>query len=387
MKRAKRLEQIPPYLFAEIDRKRKTALAKGVDIISLGIGDPDQPPPANVIDKLCQEAHIPKNHRYPDYEGSMEFRVAVAQWYRSRFEVELDPEHEVMALIGSKEGLAHICWAFLDSGDCALVPDPAYPVYKTHALLAGAVPHFMPLRADRGFLPDLESIDPEVARRAKLMFLNYPNNPTAGVATLEFFEEAVAFCRQYDILLCHDSAYSEITFDGYRAPSPLQVEGAKTLCIEFGSLSKPFNMTGWRLGYAVGSAEALGALGVIKTNTDSGQFTAVQKAGIEALLGTSPGFSRELLETYHRRRDAAVEALRAIGLTVEPPKGTFYIWARVPDGYSSAEYAAELLEKTGVIVSPGSAYGEAGEGYFRISLTVDDRRLSEAMERIRRLAR
>lgn len=380
--RAKRIDAIPPYLFAEIDRKREEAVARGVDVIDLGIGDPDRPTPDHVVDRLCREAKNPAWHRYPSYVGAPDFRKAAAAWLGRRFGVEVDPRGEVMTLIGSKEGIAHIVWAYVDPGDVALIPDPGYPVYKTHTLLAGGKPHLMPLRPENGFLPDLDAIPADVASRAKILFLNYPNNPTAAVADLAFFEKAVAFCRRHGILLCHDAAYTEVTYDGYVAPSILQVPGAKDVAVEFHSLSKPFNMTGWRLGFAAGNRDAVGGLGIIKTNTDSGQFTAIQYAGISALEETPPEFGRRMIEIYTRRRDLVVAALGKIGIAVEKPKGAFYVWAPVPPGYTSAGFTAALLEKAGVIVAPGNGYGENGEGFFRISLTTPDDRLEEAVARI-----
>lgn len=383
MRKARRIERVPPYLFDEIDRKRRQAEARGVDIISLGIGDPDVQTPDFVVDRLVREARDPATHRYPPYQGTAAFRQAVAGYYRSRFGVELDPEGEVLALIGSKEGLAHLVWAFVDPGDAVLVSDPGYPVYGIHTLLAGGEVIPVPLMPERGFLPDLETLAPEGLRRAKLLFLCYPNNPTAGTADLEFFCRAVAFAREHDLLLVHDSAYAEITFDGYEAPSVLQVEGAKEVAVEFGSLSKPFNMTGWRLGYVVGSREAVAALGIIKTNTDSGQFTAVQRAGVEALTNpASREFILKMRHIYQRRRDVAVRTLRRLGCPVEPPRGSFYLWAPVPQGFTSAGFAEHVLERAGVIVTPGSAYGAHGEGYFRVSLTIPDERLEEALVRL-----
>lgn len=387
VQKAKRIGEIPPYLFAEIDRKREEARARGVDVIDLGIGDPDKPTPPHIVERLCREAKNPAWHRYPSYLGSMDFRRAVAAWYSRRFGVELDPVGEVMTLIGSKEGIAHIVWAYVDPGDIALIPDPGYPVYKTHTLLAGGHPYLMPLLPDNGFLPDLTRIPEDVARKAKIMFLNYPNNPTAAVADLAFFEEAVAFCRRHDILLCHDAAYTETTYDGYVAPSILQVPGAKDIAVEFHSLSKPFNMTGWRLGFVVGNREAVAGLGIIKTNTDSGQFTAIQMAGIAALEETSQSFFAEMRAIYTRRRDLMVDALQRIGIDVAKPRATFYIWAPVPPGYTSAGFTAAMLDQAGVIVAPGNGYGENGEGFFRISLTTPDDRLQEAVNRIKNQVR
>lgn len=383
MKTAARIAKLPPYLFAEIDKKRREALARGVDVISLGIGDPDQPSPDFVVDRLAREARDPATHRYPPYEGTRDFLQAVAGYYDRRFAVKLDPEAETLALIGSKEGLAHLVWAFVDRGDAALVSDPGYPVYGIHTLLAGGEVVPMPLLPERGFLPDLGAIHAADRRRATLMFLCYPNNPTAGTADLGFFREAVDFCRENDILLVHDSAYLELTFDGYEAPSILQVEGAKDVAIEFGSLSKPFNMTGWRLGYAVGNRKAIAALGAVKTNTDSGQFAAIQRAGVEALTNPAArGFIEKMRGIYARRRDIAVEALARLGCPVAKPRGSFYVWAPVPKGHTSASFASHVLDKVGVIVTPGSAYGGWGEGYFRVSLTLADERLEEALRRL-----
>jgi len=383
MEKATRIKKIPPYLFAEIDKKREAAIKRGVDVISLGIGDPDLPTPGYIIESLYRSVQNPANHQYPSYIGSLNFRKAVADWYRRRYNIELDPETEVMALIGSKEGIAHMFWAYIDPEDYALIPDPAYPVYKTGTIFAGGVPYIMPLRAENNFLPDLSAIGIEIAKKAKLMFLNYPNNPTASVASLEFFQRVVDFAREHNILVCHDSAYIDITFDGYKAPSILQAQGAKDVCVEFGSLSKPFNMTGWRIGYAVGNKEALANLAVIKTNIDSGQFNSIQDAAIDALKGPEDQINR-MIEVYKKRRDLVVDTLKNIGIDIEKPKGTFYIWAPVPQGYTSAQFAEMLLEQTGVIVSPGNAYGNYGEGYFRISLTISEARLIEALERMKK---
>jgi len=383
MRPAKRIEKVPPYLFAEIDKKKKEALARGIDIINLGIGDPDQPTPDFVVDALATHARNPKTHRYPDYEGSPEFRQAMSQWYQRRFGVTVDPSREVMTLIGSKEGLAHLIWAFVDPGDYALIPDPAYPVYKTHTLLAGGVPYTMPLLPENGFLPDFGKIPEEVWRKAKLLFLNYPNNPTAAVAERAFFEEAVALAKKYDVLLVHDAAYAEMTFDGYVAPSVLEVPGAKEVAIEFYSFSKPFNMTGWRIAAAVGNAAAISALGIIKTNTDSGQFTAIQWAAMEAFQHDPLGFFGQMNRLYQGRRDVIIDGLNSLGWKLPRTRGTFYVWVPVPAGYTSASFTAELLERAGVIVVPGTGYGEKGEGFVRIALTVPEERLREAVERMR----
>jgi len=388
LRKATRIESVPPYLFAEIDRKRRAAVARGVDVISLGIGDPDLPSPEFVVERLIKEVQDPATHRYPPYEGTAQFRQAVADYYSRRFGVNLDPEKEVIALIGSKEGLAHLTWAFVERGDVALVTDPGYPVYGIQTLLSGGEIVPLGLLEEKGLLPDLDAVASDDRRRAKVMFLCYPNNPTAGTADLDFFRRAVEFARENDILLVHDSAYIEITYDGYRAPSVLEIEGAKDVAVEFGSLSKPFNMTGWRLGYAVGNPQAVAALGIIKTNTDSGQFTAVQRAGVEALTNpASDQFIRKMRSIYQKRRDLAVKTLADLGCPVTPPRGSFYIWAPVPEGLTSAGFAGKVLDEAGVIVTPGSAYGARGEGYFRISLTLPDKRLEEALARLSGCAR
>jgi len=387
-KRAARIATVPPYLFAEIDKRKAAVIARGVDVISLGIGDPDQPTPAFVVNRMQEAIQNPKWHQYPDYDGSLAFRSAATSFYKKRFGVDLDPKAEALALIGSKEGLAHIIWAYVDAEDYVLVPDPAYPVYKTHTGLAGGTTYIMPLTAANGFLPDLTAIPVDVANKAKIMFINYPNNPTGAVATLDFYREAVAFCRKHDILLVSDNAYSEMTYDGYTAPSVLQIEGARDVAIEFWSLSKPFNMTGWRIAFAVGNKEAIGALGIIKTNTDSGQYTAIQEAAIAAL--TSPEadqFIADMNDIYTRRRDIAVAGLQAIGLDAKPMKGSFYLWVPVPAGHTSASFATLLLEEAGVVVTPGGAYGPNGEGYVRMALCLSEERLKEAIGRIQKHVR
>lgn len=385
MERAERIKKIPPYLFAQIDKKISELKSKGIDVISLGIGDPDLPTPPNIIEAMKKAVEVKEYHRYPDYEGSLEFREAVSTYYKNRFNVSLDPKSEVMALIGSKEGIAHIFLAFVNPGDYVLIPDPAYPVYKTAAIFAGGIPYTMPLLEENNFLPDFSKIDEEILKKAKLMFLCYPNNPTGAVANEEFFMEAIELAKKYDIILCHDSAYAEITYDGYKAPSILSFPGAKDIAVEFGSLSKPYRMTGWRIGYAVGNSEIIQGLGIIKTNVDSGQFTAIQKAGIEALLGPQDSI-KEMNDIFKKRRDLVVNTLREIGIDVKSPKATFYIWVKVPEGYTSASFAEKLIEQAAVVVTPGSAYGEYGEGYVRISLTTPDHRLMEAMERIKKIS-
>jgi LL-diaminopimelate aminotransferase len=377
---AKRLDRLPPYMFAELDRKIEERRAAGVDVISLGVGDPDLPTPPHVVAALQEAAEDPSTHRYPSYFGMPEMRRAVAEHYRERFGVELDPDTEVQILIGSKEGLAHLPIAFVDPGDVALVPDPGYPVYATATVLAGGEAESLPLPPERAFLPDLGSV--AVGERATLLWLNYPSNPTAAVADLGFFEETVRFAEGRDILVVHDAAYSEITFDDYVAPSILQVDGAREVAIEIGSISKTHNMTGWRLGWAVGSATAVKALAQVKTNIDSGVFNAVQRAGIAALTGPMDHLERART-IYQKRRDVVVGTLNDLGWDLEAPKGSFYVWFPTGDGASSVEFCDLILERAGVVISPGSGYGEAGEGFVRISLTVPDDRLEEAMERIR----
>jgi LL-diaminopimelate aminotransferase len=383
MKIAQRIQTIPPYLFAEIDRKKEEAIKRGVDIINLGIGDPDQPTPNNIIEKLRESVKDSRTHRYPPYQGTTEFRQAVASWYKNRFRVNLDPEQEVMALIGSKEGIAHIFLAFIDPGDFSLIPDPGYPVYKTGTLFANGLPYIMPLLEENDFLPNLEEIDEEVAQRAKLMFINYPNNPTAAVANKDFFEKVVKFAKKYDILVCHDFAYSEMTFDGYKTSSFLEIEGAKEVGIEFHSLSKTYNMTGWRLGFAVGNKDAISALSIIKTNIDSGVFKAIQEAGVEALTGPQDNIEK-MNEIYTRRRDVVINGLNKLGWNLKPTKATFYIWIPTLKNINSVDFANLLLEKTGIIVTPGIGYGEYGEGFVRIALTVEEKRLEEVIERLKK---
>lgn len=380
MRVARRIESLPPYLFAELDRKLAAKRAQGVDVISLGVGDPDLPTPGHVVEAMREAVLDPATHRYPSYYGSPEFREAVARWYGRRHGVELDPETEVMALIGSKEGIGHLALSFVDEGDEVLVPDPGYPVYGVSVRLVGGTPVSLPMRADRGFQPDLGAAP--VSARTTMLWLNFPTNPTAAVADLAIFEEAVAFAREHGLLLAHDAAYSEITFDGYRAPSPLQVTGARDVVLEFGSLSKTYNMTGWRIGWAAGSAEAIRALSIVKTNLDSGQFTAIQRAAIAALDGPQDHL-RELRDTYRRRRDLVIGTLNSLGWSLTPPLGSIYVWAPTPRGRSSVEFADLLLDEAGVFVAPGTGYGARGEGYVRFSLTVPDDRLAEAMDRLR----
>ncbi len=385
---AERIRLLPKYLFAEIDKKIREAQAKGVDVIKLGIGDPDMPTPDYIVKKMQEEVARPENQCYPPDEGVKEFREAIADYYRQRFGVKLDPQKEVLPLLGSKEGIAHISACFVNPGDVNLVPDPGYPVYSIGTLFAGGAPQLMPLKRDNDFLPEFHNIPAEAARRAKLMFLNYPNNPTGAVATKEFMEEAVSYADDNNLIICHDAAYNELAFEDYKPMSILEVKGAKELAIEFGSLSKTFNMTGWRIGYAVGNPLAVEALYRFKTNIDSGLFKAIQFAGVEAL--TSPhteSFIEELRTIYQGRRDVVVKALQEAGWPLEAPKATFYVWAPVPAGFTSQEFVSYLLEETGVVVTPGRGFGKHGEGFFRIALTVNKERMQEAMERIKNTVR
>lgn len=382
MHEAHALSGIKPYLFADIDRKRAALVERGIDVISLGIGDPDMPTPERIVEAMVEAVRNPANHQYPDYAGSLAFRTAAASYMSRRFGVEVDPATEVLTLIGSKEGIAHLHTAFVDPGDYVLVPSIGYPVYVTGAVLQNAQTWAMPMTADNGFLADFTAVPDEVAKKAKIMFLGYPNNPTGAIASPEYFDAAINFCRQHDILLAHDNAYSDLTFDGYVAPSILERPGARDVCIEFFSLSKPFNMTGWRLGFACGSARAIAALGKVKNNLDSGQFTAVQEAGIVALTDCQDDVTA-MCGVYARRRDLLVDALHAIGVECDSPKATIYVWAKVPAGETSESFATTLLEKAHVVVTPGSGYGADGEGYIRLSLTTPDDQLREAVRRMK----
>ncbi len=388
MKPSKRLDLIPPYLFAELERKIAAKRAEGVDVISLGIGDPDRPTPALIVEAMAEAITEPETHRYPSNRGRPDFREAVSDFYMRRFDVELDPATEVMPAIGAKECIFHLNLAFLDPGDAALSADPGYPVYTGGPLLAGADPVLMPLLPELHFTPDLSAISAADRARAKLMFFNYPNNPTGAVVRPGFFDEVVEYVRGTDILAVHDNAYSETVYDGYRAPSFLATPGAKDVGVEVFSWSKGYNMTGWRCAAIVGNAEAIEHYWRLKTNIDSGLFEAVQLAGIAALSPDADGDKKEMNALYARRRDLVVDALEKIGVDVTPPKGTIYIWAPVPAGFeSAAAYCEHVLEEAAVAVSPGGAYGPNGEGFFRISLTTPDDRLLEAVERLGRLAR
>ena len=381
---SQRLQCLPPYLFAELDRMKQEQVKKGVDVISFGIGDPDLPTPPHIIQALAAAAADPKNHQYPSYEGMLTFRKAAADWYRTRFGVSLDPATEVLTLIGSKEGIGHLPLAFVNPGDVVLVPDPAYPVYQAGTLFAGGETYYMPLTPARGFLPDLGAIPAEVLKRAKILWLNYPNNPTGAVAPREFLAEAVAFARRHRLILAHDAPYSEIAFDGYRPESILNIDGAIDVAIEYHSLSKTYNMTGWRIGFAVGNAQILAGLGRIKQNTDSGVFQAVQYAGIAALSGSQQCVA-DNCRIWQERRDVLIAALREMGFSVATPKASFYAWVPVPAGFTSSSFCADLLAKAGVVVTPGNGFGAAGEGFARIAFTVNVDRIREAMDRIRKL--
>lgn len=382
---SEKLGMLPPYLFARIDKLKQEAINKGIDIIDLGVGDPDTPTPAHILEQMDRAVNESVNHRYPSYQGKLTYRKTVSKWYMERFGVELDPETEVLTLIGSKEGIGHIPFAFLDPGDICLVPNPGYPVYQACTLLAGGSPYDMPLLKENSFLPDFGAIPDEVAGRAKLMFINYPNNPTAATADMDFFEEAVQFARRNGIALCHDAAYSEIYFDGQNPPgSILRVKGAKEVAVEFHSLSKTYNMTGWRIGFAVGNADILNALGKIKSNVDSGAFGAVQDAAVEALSGSQECVA-SLRRMYARRRDVFCQGLKSAGFDINPPQATFYVWIPVPEGFTSEIFAARLLEEAGLVLTPGNGFGSFGEGYVRASLCVEESKLQESARRLAKL--
>ncbi len=382
---AKRLGLIPPYLFAEIDRRVQEKKRAGVDVISLGIGDPDLPTPKRIVSVLQEAAADPENHRYASYFGLAELRGAIANWYQDRFGVTLDPATEVLPTLGSKDGISHVPLALVDPGDVVLAPDPGYTVYVTGALMAGAEPYTMPLTVENSWLPDLEAIPDDVAQRARLMWLNYPNNPTAAIAEREFLIRAVDFCREHSIVLCHDAPYSEIAFDGYRPLSLFEIPGATDVGLEFHSLSKTFNMTGWRLGWVCGRADLVALIGQLKTNIDSGIFQAVQWAGVEALNGGEEE-TRTACDTYARRHRLVAGTLNKLGWHIKPPRATFYVWAPVPPGYDSIAFASHVLDEVGVNITPGVGFGAYGEGYFRLSVTAPDARLAEAMSRMENLS-
>jgi len=381
MRMSRRVENLPPYLFVEINKKIAEKKAKGEEIVSFAIGDPDIPTPPHIIERLCQAAKDPANHRYPETEGLPELRQAIADWYERRFGVSLDADKEVLPLIGSKEGVAHIAFCFVDYRDFALVPDPAYPVYSVSTMLAGGSPYYLPLIEENDFLPDLNAIPAYNLKRAKLLWLNYPNNPTGAVADLGFFNRVVEFAQKHNLAVCHDGPYSEVSFDGYQPVSFMQADGAKEVGVEFHSLSKTYNMTGWRIGMVVGNATMIDALKRLKSNLDSGIPQAIQYAAIAALTGPQDCV-QEHNAIYQRRRDLIIDVLNNIGLKARPPKASLYIWAKVPQGYTSVEFTTDLLDKVGVAVTPGVGYGKHGEGYIRVSLTVPDAIVVKGLSRL-----
>jgi len=381
MKLSRRVEHLPPYLFVEINKKIAEKRAKGEDVVSFAIGDPDIPTPPHIIERLCQAARDPANHRYPETEGLPKLRQAIAEWYQKRFGVTLDPDKEVLPLIGSKEGVAHIALCLIDYRDIALVPDPAYPVYAISTILASGSPHYLPLTEENDFLPNFDTVPAYALKGAKILWLNYPNNPTGAVADLSFFNRVVELARQHEFVVCHDGPYSEVAFDGYQPPSFMQAEGAKEVGVEFHSLSKSYNMTGWRIGMVVGNATVIDALKRLKTNMDSGVPQAIQYAAIEALTA-SQSCIPEHNAIYQKRRDLIIDVLNNIGLEAKPPKAGLYIWAKVPRDYNSVDFTTDLLEKVGVVVTPGVGYGKQGEGYIRVSLTVPDAAVVKGLSRL-----
>ncbi|MFC1860120.1 LL-diaminopimelate aminotransferase [Chloroflexota bacterium] len=381
MKMAKRIEKLPPYFFVGITNTINERRARGEEVITFGIGDPDIPTPPHIIERLCRAAEDPENHRYPEHTSLPELRQAIASWYKKRFSVSLDSDAEVLPLIGAKEGIAHIALCLIDPGDIALVPDPAYPTYSAGTTLAGGESYYMPLLIENNFLPDLDSIPEGIVQKAKCMWINYPNNPTGAVADLDFFNKVVKFAQQHNLIICHDAPYTEIAFDDYQPVSFLQASGAKEVGVEFHSLSKSYNMTGWRIGMVVGNAEVINVLTTVKSNLDSGIPQAIQYAAIEALTG-SQNCIQQHNDIYQRRRDLVIEMLHSIGLQADPPKASLYVWAKVPEGYASMEFANDLLEQVGVVVTPGIGYGNNGEGYIRISLTIPDAGLVKGLSRL-----
>ncbi len=381
---SRRLSLLPPYVFVEIDRKKNEAIRRGIDIIDFGVGDPDLPTPSHIRDAMKKAIEEPRYHKYPFGPGLSEFRKAIGSWYKIRFGVELDSENEIHALIGSKEGLGHIHLAFVNPGDVVLCPEPAYPVYNSGTIYAGGTSHFMPLLEENGFLPDLDSIPQKIRKKAKMIFVNYPNNPTAGCANRDFFLRLIEFARKYNIIVVSDAAYSEIYYDGKKPLSFLELPGAKEVGIEFHSLSKTYNMTGWRIGWACGNRDILKGLSTIKENIDSGVFGAIQAASTEALSGPQDCV-QEVRHTYQRRRDLLIEGLERNGWKVKRPQATFYIWAKVPQGYSSLETVEKLLEEAGILSTPGNALGPSGEGFVRFSLTVDEKKIEKAVEKLRKI--
>lgn len=381
---AERVKNLPPYLFAAIDVMKQEALSKGVDLIDLSIGDPDLPTPEHIVEAMRGAVQKSTHHRYPSYEGMLSYREAVAAWYKKRFNAALDPKKEIISLIGSKEGIGHIPLAFVNPGDVVLVSSPGYPVYPVGTGFAGGESYVMPLLEANNFLPDLSVIPEEVSKKAKLMFINYPNNPTSAVAGRYFFEEVIAFAKKHNIIVCHDAAYSEVYYDGKRPMSFLELDGAKEVGIEFHSLSKTYNMTGWRIGFAAGNPEVIAGLGKIKSNLDSGVFQAVQEAAITA-LNTGEDILSGIRATYQARRDALYEGLNRLGLHVIRPEATFYLWTRIPEGFDSSGFVSHILEKAGILATPGNGFGAPGEGYVRFALTVSVERIKEAIERLRKV--
>jgi len=382
-KQAERLLKLPIYVFAQLDKIKAEMAAKGADLIDLGMGNPDIPPPPEIIETLVKSLQNPENHRYPSFEGAPEFKAAVAGWCRRQYNISVDPDHEVVTLIGSKEGVVHFAFAYIDPGDITLVPMPAYPAHFRGTILAGGEPVVLPTTEHRGYVPDLKIIDPDIARKAKMMILSYPSNPTGAVADRSFFEAAVAFCKKYDIILVHDFAYAEIYFDGQKPLSMLAIPGAKDICIEFHTTSKTFGMPGWRCGFAVGNRDLIESLRKIKTNLDYGLFTAVQKSAIAAMTLDEKEYIGRVRATYQRRRDVLVDGLNSLGWQIKKPAASLYVWLPVPQGYDSTEFTMRLIEKTGVVVSPGIAFGELGEGYIRAALVAPEARISEGIERLR----
>jgi len=378
-----RLQKLPPYLFAEIDKKKRELIAKGKDVIDLGVGDPDIPTPDFIVEALQQAATNPRNHRYALDQGMPEFRNAIRDWFQKRFNVKLDADKEILPLIGSKEGIGHLPPAVLNPGTVCLIPDPGYPVYRSGTLFAEGIPYTMPLLEKNGYLPDFDAIPAEVLKNARLMFLNYPNNPTSTVADKAFFAKAVAFAQEHRILIAHDAAYSEMTYDGRQSPSILEIPGAKEVAVELFSLSKTYSMTGWRVGFAVGNAQVLALLAKVKSNLDSGIFQAIQISGMKALQKGQTALEKNL-KIYQSRRDLLVQGFRDLGWKIEAPKATFYVWIPVPPGYTSSELALKFLEELNIVVTPGNGFGPNGEGYFRISLTVAESRIMEALDRIKK---
>jgi LL-diaminopimelate aminotransferase len=379
-----RINALPPYLFAAIDEARDQMIAAGVDVIDLGVGDPDLPTPAHIVEAIKEAVCNPETHHYPSYAGMLEFRKAAAEWCKKYKGIELDPATEVLSLIGSKEAVAHIPIAFVNPGDVVLYTDPGYPVYKIGTLFAGGEPYPLPLKVENKFLPDLDAIPEDVLKKAKLFFFNYPNNPTAATADMKFFNKVVKFCKKHDIIAVHDNAYSQMTYDGYESPSFLTAKGAMDIGIELYSHSKTYNMTGWRLGFAVGNKDLIQGLGKVKSNVDSGVFDAIQIAGIAALR-SSQTYVEETNKIYEERRNALIKGLKAMGLEVKPPKATFYVWAPVPEGFTSISFTKLLLEEAGIVATPGIGFGDAGEGYIRFALTKPVERIKEAVERMKKL--